>query len=111
MEEKYVRAVKAILVLLGIEATPTRCENLCEALKSEIERPEPLVVGVRYRNTEANRKRADEEKFYNVWDQNGSIYIGWVFGGKWQIDVAGLCMEDNTIASFSPIPDGEVQDE
>ena len=111
MEEKYMRAANAAWEYIYGEHGIGGVKKLAEAIKAEIERPEPLVVGVRYRNTEANRKRADEEKFYNVWDQNGSIYIGWVFGGKWQIDVAGLCMEDNTIASFSPIPDGEVQDE
>jgi hypothetical protein len=111
MEDKYIRASKAILDKMGGKYVPLRVLLVAETIKAEIEREEPLVPGVRYRNTEANRKRADEEKFYNVWDQNGSIYIGWVFGGKWQIDVAGLCMEDNTIASFSPIPDGEAQDE
>jgi hypothetical protein len=104
MEDKYMRAARAA-------AEKGTLERMADAIKAEIERPEPLVPGVRYKNTEANQKRVDNTKCYNVWGEEGTVYIGYLIWERWNINVNGGYMADETITSFSLIPDGEVQDE
>jgi len=111
MEDKYIRASKAILDKMGGKYVPLRVLLVAETIKAEIEREEPLVPGVRYRNTEANRKRVNKEKFYNVWDREGASYIGFFGGLGWHIHTPYGIIVDESIVSFSSLPEGEVQDE
>jgi hypothetical protein len=123
MEDKYMRAARAA-------AEKGTLERMAEAIKAEIERPEPLVPGVRYRNTEANRRRIDSDKNYKefsipvivykevvddvigetfyvpeiaYWNNDGSSWIGLSYSN------GGDDIDD--IASFALIPNGEVQNE
>jgi hypothetical protein len=108
MEDKYMRAAKAA-------AEGGTFERIAEAIKAEIERPEPLIPGVRYKNTEANRKRIPmEDKAYSEY-----ITVGWenIITTGYMSRVGWLMMGlDQPQPAIKPewfaiIPDGEVQDE
>jgi len=83
-------------------------------LVAELERPEPLLPGVRYKNTEANRKRIDKDNPVIIGletDDNLEYGVAlWLpASGLWQEE---LNMHKKDYPEwFALIPDGEVQDE
>jgi hypothetical protein len=130
MEEKYMRAANAAWEYIYGEHGIGGVKKLAEAIKAEIERPEPLVTGVRYRNTEANRNRIACDKEYREFSIPVIVYkeVDDVVKGETFLapEIAYWNNEDNSwvglsynnsgdeindIAAFALIPDGEVQDE
>jgi hypothetical protein len=92
--------------------------ELAEIIKAEIERPEPLLPGVRYKNTDKNRARIPKKNAFRTvfvnafWDLPSFPAVVWFEDER--------CFKPNNGFServlllpiaFSLIPDGEVQDE
>ena len=115
-EDKYDRASeKAIRAYLD---GPEGCDIhdfVREAIKAEIERLEPLVPGVRYRNTEANRRRIPTVVDAITGTHRSVCVLVWESDDdKWPdvqyviVDGPGFAAD---IVCFSIISDGKVQDE
>lgn len=110
MEDKYMRAARAVE-----KYTDGGWDIACiaETLKAEIERPEPLLPGVRYRNTEANRERLPFPLDSNR--NTKPVIVG--YGTTVDIAMCTGFYDDRWTRAdmhpewFSLIPDGEVQDE
>jgi hypothetical protein len=112
MEDKYMRAARAVE-----KYTDGGWDIACIAktIKAEIERPEPLLPGVRYRNTEANRKRIPVRNclvYANVfWKFPAVPCLAAYHKGEWYKEGDGLSRPLIDLDAFALIPDGEVQDE
>jgi hypothetical protein len=118
MEDKYMRAVKRLIDFLLVEEEK-HCfdyEQLAGFVKEEIERSEPLLPGVRYKNTEKNRARLP--KSINGYTRYVTICVDGQ-GMLCAVYDSGIKKWFNTILDFAEdkpswfalIPDGEVQDE
>jgi hypothetical protein len=118
---KYMRAAdEAWSWFVNQRSEKFPLEGLAEAIKAEIERQEPLVPGVRYRNTEANRQRIP---MYNsvstvdvVYEFENNPYIGYYIaceseGRGWHKFCRVVEAPADEPTWFSLIPDGKVQDE
>ncbi|MCK9592755.1 MAG: hypothetical protein M0Q91_12195 [Methanoregula sp.] len=118
-EDKYMRASKRLLEILRTGATNGMCGGdeilfCADVLRAEIERPEPLVPGVRYKNTEANFNRipmdGDRTIIVNVFWNNSNMIHAAYYGNKvyWRTAEGSRLLRPD---AFALIPDGEVQDE
>lgn len=87
--DKYMRAAKAALRYIkekgycGVVENPYSSLTIAGLVKEELERPEPLIPGVRYRNTEANRGRLPFPLGSALIEKNKCFYaaINWFSDG------------------------------
>jgi hypothetical protein len=108
---KYMRAAdEAWSWFVNQRSEKFPLEGLAEAIKAEIERPEPLVPGVLYKNTPENRIRINTDYPVIIGKSNERGLAYWLPGvnmWKTKTEIYGKDYPN----WFALIPDGEVQDE
>jgi hypothetical protein len=104
MENKY-KWLAAQIDNIYRECSTVNMNGVAKLIQDTIERPEPLLPGVRYRNTDKNRARIPK---------NTTAALFWLTGRQppYVMYEDELCTYDlSEYESFALIPDGEVQDE